>query len=73
MAYGNLAFDLVLSGTAGRLVSLRNGFYDNTVPIDVVTARKKAVDVGKYYNVNRLRPKYESLFHQPLFIMTGDV
>jgi 6-phosphofructokinase 1 len=73
MAYGNLALDMVLENTHGRLVSLRNGCYD-TVPIDVITAgAKKTVDVGKYYNVNRLRPKYESFNRRPLFIMTSEV
>ena len=72
MAYGNLALDLVLSGTSGRLVSLRNGVYDS-VPIDVVTGRKKVIDVAKYYNAERLRPRYETFSRQPLFIMTSDV
>ena len=72
MAFGNLALDLVLQGASGRLVSLRNGCYDN-VPIDVVTGRKKVVDVEKYYNKERLRPTYESFLRQPLFIMTSDV
>jgi 6-phosphofructokinase 1 len=72
MAFGNLALDLILQGTSGRLVSLRNGCYDN-VPIDVVTGRKKVVDVAKYYSVERLRPIYESFLRQPLFIMTSDV
>ena len=72
MAFGNLALDLVLQGSSGRLVSLRNGCYDN-VPIDVVTGRKKVVDVAKYYNTERLRPIYESFVRQPLFIMTSDV
>ena len=72
MAFGNLALDLVLQGASGRLVSLRNGCYDN-VPIDVVTGRKKVVDVGKYYNTQRLRPIYESFLRQPLFVMTSDV
>jgi len=71
MAFGNLALDLVLSGTWGRLVNVRNGRYDN-VPIDVVTSRKKIVDVGKYYNTERLRPKYEKFENKPLFIMTSD-
>lgn len=71
MAFGNLALDLVLSKTSGRLISLRNGCYDN-VPIDVVVGRKKIVDVEKYYNVDRLRPKYESFMRQPLFIMTSE-
>ena len=72
MAFGNLALDLVLSGTFGRLVSVRNGVYDS-VPIDVITGRKKVVDVQKYYNTKRLRPRYETLIRQPLFIMTSDV
>jgi 6-phosphofructokinase 1 len=72
MAFGNLALDLVLAGTSGRLVSIHNGSYD-TVPITIVTGQKKVVDVEKYYNVERLRPKYESFLRQPLFIMTSDV
>ena len=72
MAFGNLALDLILQGSSGRLVSLRNGCYDN-VPINVVTGRKKVVDVAKYYNTERLRPIYESFLRQPLFIMTSDL
>lgn len=72
MAYGNLAFDQVLSNTSGRLISLHNGCYD-TVPIDVVTGHKKVVDVDKYYNIERLRPKYESFHRLPTFIMTSDL
>jgi len=72
MAFGNLALDLVLSGSHGRLVSLRNGVYDS-VPISVVMGRKKVVDVHKYYDPDRLRPKYKTLHRQPLFIMTSDV
>ena len=70
MAFGNLALDLVLRGTAGRLVAVRNGIYDN-LPLEVVTGRKKTVDVSRYYNADRLRPIYD--FHrQPIFIMTSD-
>jgi 6-phosphofructokinase 1 len=71
MAYGNLALDLLLKGVHGRLVVLRNGRYDN-MPIDVVAKNKKLVQVDKYYNTERLRPKYESFEMQPLFIMTSD-
>ena len=71
MAFGNLALDLVLKDVSGRLVSLRNGVYDN-VPLDVVTGhKKKVVDVHRYYNVERLRPIYD-FTRQPIFIMTGD-
>jgi 6-phosphofructokinase 1 len=59
MAFGNLALDLILSGSAGRLVCLCNGVYDS-VPIDVVTGRKKLIDLHKYYDPERLRPRYKS-------------
>jgi 6-phosphofructokinase 1 len=71
MAYGNLALDLLLQGIHGRLVVLKNGRYDN-LPLDVVTASKKTVNVDKYYNRERLRPNYESFEMRPLFIMTSD-
>ncbi|MFQ5526083.1 MAG: 6-phosphofructokinase [Thermoanaerobaculia bacterium] len=71
MAYGNLAFDLILSGVHGRLVVLKNGRYDN-VPIDVVTASSKVVNVDRYYNTERLRPHYKSFEMNPLFIMTSE-
>ncbi len=71
MAFGNLALNLILNNSSGRLVSLRNGRYDD-VPIDVVTSVKKVVDVEKYYNAERLRPYYESFESKPLFIMTSD-
>jgi len=71
MAFGNMALDLVLANTSGRLVSIHNGSYD-TVPISVVNGTKKVVNVEKYYSTERLRPKYESFQHQPLFIMTSD-
>ncbi|MFO8175769.1 MAG: ATP-dependent 6-phosphofructokinase [Longimicrobiales bacterium] len=72
MAFGNLALDLILQGTSGRLVSLRNGVYDS-VPIEVVTGRKKVVDIHKFYNSDRLRPRYTTFERKPLFIMTSDV
>jgi 6-phosphofructokinase 1 len=71
MAFGNLALNLILNRSQGRLVSLRNGRYDD-VPIDVVTSVKKVVDIEKYYHRDRLRPYYESFESKPLFIMTSD-
>jgi 6-phosphofructokinase 1 len=71
MAYGNLALDLILRGSHGRLVVLKNGRYDN-MPIDVVTSTKKTVNVEKYYSKERLRPLYTDFEMQPLFIMASD-
>jgi len=72
MAYGNLALDLIMTGIHGRLVVLKNGRYDN-MPLDVVTSRKKLVDVKKHYHTERLRPYYKSFEMKPLFIMTSEM
>jgi len=71
MAYGNLALDLILKGVHGRLVVLKNGRYDN-VPIDVVVGKSKLVNIEKFYNIERLRPFYNSFEMNPLFIMTSE-
>jgi 6-phosphofructokinase len=71
MAYGNLALDLILKGVHGRLVVLKNGRYDN-VPIDMVTASKKLVNVDQYYNTDRLRPHYHSFEMKPFFLMAAE-
>lgn len=72
MAYGNMALDLILEKSFGRMVALRRGQYDS-VPIEVVTSTKKVVDVNEYYNTERLRPKYKSFYCKPLFIMTSEL
>src|SRR5512143_805040 len=71
MAYGNLALDLILKNVHGRLVVLKNGRYDN-IPVDIVTSTKKTVNVDRFYNTDRLRPKFESFEMTPLFIMTSE-
>jgi 6-phosphofructokinase len=71
MAYGSLALDLILDGQSGRMVCLHNGEYDN-VPIEIVTSKKKIVDVDKYYDRDRLRPLFSSFHQKPMFIMTSD-
>ena len=71
MAYGNLAFDLLLAGVHGRLVVVKNGCYGN-IPLDVVTSTKKVVNVERYYNTERYRPVFNSFDMAPLFIMTSE-
>jgi ATP-dependent phosphofructokinase / diphosphate-dependent phosphofructokinase len=68
MAYGNLALDLLLKNISGRLVVLKNGHYDN-LPLDVVTATKKVVNVEEHYNTDRLRPEYSTFENKPMFLM----
>jgi 6-phosphofructokinase 1 len=71
MAYGNIALDLILRGTHGRLVNMQDGKYGD-IPIDIVISHKKVVDVDKYYNTERLRPKYKSFESKPFFILVND-
>lgn len=68
MAYGNLAVDLIERGDYGRMVALRNGRYDS-VPIDTVVAYKKTVDVDRFYDTERYRPKYASFELQPMLVL----
>ena len=71
MVYGNLALDLHLRGKHGRLVALRNGRYTH-VPLDVVTATKKVVNVDEFYDTDRYRPKYENFENKPQFVVTSE-
>ncbi|MEW5940468.1 MAG: 6-phosphofructokinase [Chloroflexota bacterium] len=69
MTYGNLAFDLILKKEFGRLVVLKDGRYGN-IPVDFVTSTKKTVDVERFYNTDRLRPKFENFETSYLFSMS---
>jgi 6-phosphofructokinase 1 len=71
MAFGTLALDLVLAKRTGRMVCLRNGVYDN-VPVEIVTSTKKAVDVDKYYDRDRLRPIFKSFNQKSFLLVTSD-
>lgn len=70
MAYGTMALDLIMKGIHGRLVVLHNGRYEH-VPIDVVTSKKKLVNVAKHYDTNRLHPIYQDFEKLPLFLMAS--
>ncbi len=71
MVYGNLALDLILEGTSGRLVNIRNGVYGN-ISMEVINGPHKVVDIEKFYNAERLRPNFKDLHDAPLFIMNSD-
>ena len=71
MAFGNMALDLVLNREFGQLVSIHQGNYDS-VPLERLSGEKKTVSVKKYYNAERLRPRYDTFDGRPLFIMTSD-
>jgi ATP-dependent phosphofructokinase / diphosphate-dependent phosphofructokinase len=70
MAFGNIAFDLILEGKSGRMACLRKGEYDD-VPLDVVTSHKKVVDIDTSYDRDRLRPRYSHFGRKPFLLIEG--
>ena len=65
--YAVMAADLLLEGTNGRLVALRNGTYAN-VPIEVVRQGVKRVDVEALYDEDGYRPKIRHVDGKPMFL-----
>ncbi|HEY9421322.1 MAG TPA: 6-phosphofructokinase, partial [Thermoanaerobaculia bacterium] len=51
-----VAGDLILSGETGRLVAIQNGRYTSE-PLEIVGEGKKQVNVERFYNVEKYRPK----------------
>jgi len=67
MSYGNLAMQLIRRNETGKMVALRSGKY-TTVPIDIITADKKRVDVDSYYDVENYRPQVKDFLGVPMFL-----
>lgn len=67
VAYGNLALDQVAMGNTGRMVALQQGIY-TTVPLELVTAARKQVDVTALYDSENYRPKVRSMLGKPMFL-----
>jgi 6-phosphofructokinase len=65
--YAVMAADLVIEGTFGRLVALRNGNYTN-VPLPVLRQGVKRVDVAALYDVDGYRPKIRHVDGKPMFL-----
>lgn len=67
VSYGNLALSQVASGHTGRMVALQQGIY-TTVPIELVNAAKKRVDVTALYDPEEYRPKVRNMLGKPMFL-----
>ena len=65
--YAVMAADLVIEGTTGRLVALRNGNYVN-VPLDVTRQGVKRVDVASLYDSDSYLPKIRHVDGKPMFL-----
>jgi 6-phosphofructokinase 1 len=66
-SFGYLALDQVAMGHTGRLVALQQGIY-TTVPIELITAGKKRVDVTALYDSQNYRPKVRDMLGKPMFL-----
>lgn len=67
VSYGNLALDQIAMGHMGRMVALQQGIY-TTVPLDLVIAGKKQVDVSALYDEKNYRPKVHDMLGKPMFL-----
>ena len=65
--YAVMATDLVVDGTFGRLMALRDGNYAN-VPLTVVGQGVKRVDVDALYDEESYRPKIRHVDSKPMFL-----
>jgi 6-phosphofructokinase 1 len=67
VSYGILALDQIAHGSTGRMVALQQGIY-TTVPLELVTAAKKRVDVTALYDSENYRPKVRNMLGKPMFL-----
>jgi 6-phosphofructokinase 1 len=66
-SFGNLAIQLIRRGDTGKMVALHGGKY-TTVPVDMVLAGKKRVDVPSFYDIENYRPKIKDFMGVPMFL-----
>lgn len=65
--YAQLAVDLIVGGSSGRMVALRDGAYTH-VAMSVVTSGVKRVDVDELYDTQNYRPKVRHVLGKPMFL-----
>jgi 6-phosphofructokinase 1 len=65
--YGHLAVQLIKDETSGRMVALSDGRY-TSVPVEMVTADRKRVDVNRFYDIRNYRPKIQQYVGMPMFL-----
>lgn len=65
--YANMALQLIMSGTRGRMVAMRDGTYTH-VPMSMISSGLKRVDVDELYDVNEYKPKVRHVMGKPMFL-----
>jgi 6-phosphofructokinase len=56
--FANMAVDLIVDGVSGRMIAIRGGRYTHVALPDPVRG-PRTVDVARYYNTERFRPRYD--------------
>ncbi len=67
MSFGNLAVQLIRRNEFGKMVALHGGKY-TTVPVEMILAGKKRVDVPSFYDIETYRPKVHDFMGVPMFL-----
>jgi 6-phosphofructokinase 1 len=66
-SFGHLAAQLLARNDTGRMVALHGGKY-TTVPVNMVLAGKKCVDVPSFYDIENYRPHIKDFLGVPMFL-----
>lgn len=67
MSFGHLAIQLIQRGDTGKIVGLHGGKY-TTMPVSIVLAGKKRVDVPAFYDIENYKPKIKDFMGVPMFL-----
>lgn len=67
MSFGHLAMQLIRCGETGKMVALHAGKY-TALPVEMVLAGVKRVDMPAYYNLETYRPKIKDFMGVPMFL-----
>jgi 6-phosphofructokinase 1 len=67
ITFANIAVDLIRDEVPGRMVAIQGGnFVHTTLPDPKIGPRR--VDVGRHYNIERLRPQYADRLGMSIFL-----
>lgn len=67
ITFANIALDLITDGISGRMVGIQNGRYAHSeIPDPGLGAR--IVDVERFYNTERYRPRYDNKLGAPMLL-----
>ncbi len=66
-SFGHMAIQLIRRNETGKMVALHGGKY-TTVPMGMVLAGKKRVDVPSFYDINEYKPRIRDFMGVPMFL-----